>query len=108
MRNNFGRSTVIKTVIKPTTNANNLIVPEEKPNRIAIPAPTQQPDPTPSMSGETNLLLKVVWYASPDTDKQAPTRKEAQALGMRMFAISASSVHIFHCPSMIVKLDMDL
>ena len=49
------------TAIKPNINANKLTNILLSPNKIAIPAPTQQPALTPKISGETNLLLKVFW-----------------------------------------------
>ena len=49
------------TATNPKINANALIKALEKPIKIAKHAPTLAPLETPNKSGETSLLLKVLW-----------------------------------------------
>ena len=52
-----GKANDNSTEIIPNTKAEMLIKLELNPNKIPIPAPTQQPALTPRISGETSGLL---------------------------------------------------
>ena len=56
----FEINKVSNTVTMPNANANKLISPVEKPISIPKQAPTLEPLLTPSISGETNLLLNML------------------------------------------------
>ena len=60
-RNSFGRVRAALTARVPPRNAHTDTPNAQISQSIAIPAPTQHPELTPRISGETSLLPKVDW-----------------------------------------------
>ena len=60
------------TDIIPNVKAKILTIKLDNDSSIAKQAPTLAPDETPKISGETNLLLNILWYIDPLIAKDAP------------------------------------
>ena len=85
---NFGMDTVMNTVTRPPTNANNCVCQVFMYSKIDSAAPTHAPYETPSKSGETRGFWNTPWYDAPDSARDAPTRNAAHTRGKRMFMMT--------------------
>lgn len=92
LRNTFEIINVKNIVNNPKIKENPLTTNPVNPNTIANAAPTLAPDDTPNKSGETNLLLNISWYTSPETDKAIPVSSAIIVLGILKFIIMFLSI----------------
>ena len=87
-------SNVKMTAINPKINDANPIKGVDNPNKIDKQAPTLAPLDTPKRSGDTNLLLKVLWQIAPLTESDAPTKIAISVVGILKYSMTFEDVEL--------------
>ena len=90
--NIFEINLVVITVRHPEIKAKLVVTKSDISKSMAMQAPTLAPEETPNKSGDTNLLLKMLWYIVPESAKAIPISVESNVLGILRYRIIRSDI----------------